>query len=258
MSYKNVISEGEGFVEGLRVGYAENESRIDTSYYWENANRGGDHAIIQYTQSGVGFFNDSEQSYEVSAGWAFITEVPSQTSYGYPQGASEPYEISFLALYGHHAIRLARDFRARYGPVIDFSQRPESYSLFREVSSRYAQRSFRDRIEESTLLYQLFGALYREAGIEAVRGDVVATCYQRIQTRFRELANINEIAHDANVSREHLTRSFRERYGQTPSRMLRDLRIREARMVIKSGVENLEAVAQAVGFSDVRTLRRYL
>jgi transcriptional regulator GlxA family with amidase domain len=90
------------------------------------------------------------------------------------------------------------------------------------------------RFEESLFLYQLFGAL------------------------FRERANLNEVAQDEAVSPEHLTRRFSECYGQTLSRMLREFRIGEARLVIESGVENLEAVTRAVEFSDVWTLRRYL
>jgi AraC-like DNA-binding protein len=259
MSDENVIFGGSSSFEGLRIGYAGDESWGDVNYYYDNALRTEAHAIIQFTRAGCCFFEQADgRRRRVGVGQAFITEVPSPTVYGYPPEATEPYQLSFLALYGEASTELTRKFRLSYGSVVDLAIRPESYSLFHEISQRYAANSLRDRIEESTILYQLFGALYREANIEALRGDRVATCYQRIQNRFREPANINNVARDAGLTREHLARSFQARYGQTPSNMLRELRVREARMIIKSGVEDLEAVARAVGFADVRTLKRCL
>ncbi len=259
MPDKNVTLGDLGTFDGLRIGYAGSESWSDVSYHYENLQRSPVHAVIQLTLAGVCFFEEANGSRRtVGAGQAFITEIPSPTSYGYPMGAGEPYRPSFLAFYGEAAIQLARNFRLRYGAVVNLARRPESYSLFNEIFERYQANTLRDRIEESTILYQLFGAFYREANIEALRGDRIATCHQRILNRFREPANINEIARDAGLTREHLARSFRERYGQSPSSMLRDLRMREARMIIKSGVEDLDAVARAVGFADVRTLKRYL
>ena len=259
MPDKNVISAGRSIFDGLRIGYAGRESWKDETYQYDNEGRRPEHAIIQLTLSGSCYFEEEGGVRQtVGAGQAFITDVPSTTFYGYPSSAKEPYRLNFLALFGEAAIDLTRKFRLSYGPVIDMAKRPESYSLFHEVLERYEANALRDRIEESTILYQMFGAFYREAGLDALRGDRVATCRQRILNRFREPANINEIARDAGLTREHLARSFRERYGQSPSTMLRDLRMREARMIIKSGVEDLEAVARAVGFSDVRTLKRYL
>jgi hypothetical protein len=258
MSDKNVISDTFELFDQLRVAYAEFESWSDAGYFYDNVERSPYHVIIQLTVSGECFFEEPGVRHRVGAGHAFITEVPSDTRYGYSEGEVEPYSLQFLAMYGETAVRFARNFRQKYGPVIYLSARPESISLFREVFERYRMHGFRDRIEESVLIYQLFGALYREATLDAVRGDCVGSCYQRIQSRYREPANINEIARDMGVSREHLSRSFQERYGESPAKMLRGLRLREARLIMESGVEDVDAVARAVGFSDVRTLRRYL
>ncbi len=258
MDDKIVILSELNFYDELRLGYVGEESWLGSDYYWENADRAGEHAVIQLTQAGECFFEQDDRRQIVAAGDAFITEVPSATTYGFPEGNTEPYRPIFLAMHGDRAMHLARGYRLKYGPLVSLARRAESYSLFREIYQRYSSHALRDRIEESTLLYQLFGALYREAELDAVRGDAVAACYQRIQTRYRESANINEIARDGGVSREHLTRSFKQRYGQTPANMLRDLRVREARMLIESDIADFESIARTVGFDDVRTLKRYL
>lgn len=258
MYNKNVINGASEVFNELRIAYASDEVWTGADYYWDNQQRNLEHVIIQLTMSGHCFLDADGARHIVTPGEAFITEVPSGTIYGYPDETSEPYELRFLALHGKVAVDFARSFRSQFGPILNLSSQPESASLFREIFERYTLNTYRDRYEESTQLLQLFAALYREATQDAVRDDAVATCYHRIQTRYRESANINEIARDVGVSREHLARSFQRRYGQSPARMLRDMRVREARMVIESGVEDLEGVARAVGFSDVRTLKRYL
>ncbi|WP_269525753.1 helix-turn-helix domain-containing protein [Coraliomargarita parva] len=258
MSDKNVISFERGGFHDLRMAYVGSESWKGPDYHWQNEGREGAHAIIQLTRKGRCFIDDSQGRHYVPAGSAFIVEVPSETAYGYVPGDTDPYELDFIAMFGELAIRFVRDLRAFYGPVFELSRRPESLAFFRQIMQKFKHNGFRDRYEESSLLYQFLSSLYREANQAVTRGDSVAACYQRIQSRYREQANINEIALDAGLSREHLARSFQARFGQSPSRMLRELRMREARLILQSGVQDLESVAAAVGFSDVRTLKRYL
>jgi len=255
---KNVISPGANPFDALRVNFAGNETWSDTAYYLDNHNRWPEHVVIQLTIEGACFLDTQDGRVLVEPGKAFILEVPSQTVYGFPESAACEYRLSFLAASGAASMEFARIFRQRFGSVIDFTQCPESHSLFREIVERYLTNSFRDQFDASSRLYQLFAALFREAEHEAVKDDPVALCYQRIQNRFREPVNISEIAREGGLSREHLARSFRRRYGQIPSVMLRELRLREARLILESGVKDYERIARAIGFNDVRTLRRYL
>ncbi len=255
---KNVISVMPESFRELRIGLAARERWEDSGYEWDNADR-SEHGIVQLTLGGACYFESPEGSHIVEPGYAFLTDVPSRTRYGYwDKGEGLPYENLYLVLQGAHACGLLRAFRERFGPVINLVRRPECHSFFREISERFIHRSFRDRWEESALLFQFFAALYREAEDEAVRGDAVAACYRRILSRFREPANVSEIARDAGLSREHLARCFRERFGQSPSRMLRELRLREARALLASGELELDTVARATGFNDPRSLKRWL
>lgn len=242
----------------MRLAYSAEETETTPSYYWDNALRGVRQAVVQLTLSGRCFFEADGERRLVQPGQAFVTEVPSATVYGYPEDGDQPYVHRFIAPHGEAAVALARRFRLSYGPVIDLAKRPESYSLFREIAERADGRRFRDRFEESVLLYQFFAALFREASTAEARGDPIVACYQRIQNRYREPFNVSEIARDAGVSREHLAREFRARYGQSPSQLLRGLRLTEAKLLIRTGVSDLERVAMSSGFTDVRALKRLL
>jgi len=258
MSDKNVIFEVRAPFADLRLNYAANESWKDTSYYWDNHERHPEHVVIQLTVAGACFLDQSCGRSFVRPGQAFIVEVPSPTIYGFPEGAESDYRLSFIAASGTTALEFVRSYQKQYGSVINFTQCPESLSLFREIIEKYLSNGFRDTLDASARLYQFFAALFRESRQEAVKGDPVALCYERIQNRFREPVNVSEIAQEGGLSREHLARSFRRHYGQTPSVMLRELRLKEARIILESGVEDYERIARAVGFNDVRTLRRYL
>lgn len=242
----------------LQVHYGARERWEDTSYYWDNSDRNEPHVAIQLTESGRCFLEVEGVRQNVLPGYAFIIEVPSQTSYGYPEDADVPYCMSFISVFGSLAIQFARDIRKQFGPIVDLRVCPESLSIHQEIVECCEANEFRDRFEASARFFQFFAALYRELNQEVVRGDIIAACYQQIQNRFRDPVNISQIAQKSGVSREHLARSFHQRYGETPSHLLRRLRLDAAKRIIETGVQDMESVARSVGLNDVRTLRRYL
>lgn len=242
----------------LRLAMAASEVNSSVDYCWDMEARTQNQAVIQLTTGGACFIEAGGRRELVAVGQAFVTEAPGSVTYGFPAEAREPYALAYLNILGDQAAELAREFRMKFGPVINLSRRPESWSLFWEIQERFQEKRFRDSYEESVLLYQLFAALFREASLEVGRGDPIAACYQRVQQRYREPFNINEMAMEVGISREHLARSFRARYGQSPSTMLSQLRLREARILIQTGVLDLHSVAAATGFVDVRALKRLL
>jgi AraC family transcriptional regulator len=68
---------------------------------------------------------------------------------------------------------------------------------------------------------------------------------------------MKEWIQDLPLSREHVTRVFRERYGESPAAFLRRLRLDHARLMAQtSSTMSAEDIAAASGFSGAQTLRR--
>jgi AraC-like DNA-binding protein len=73
--------------------------------------------------------------------------------------------------------------------------------------------------------------------------------------RVAENVRLDELARVAELSRFHLIRLFRRRYGVTPFAYLRNLRVERARDALRSGAA-LAEIAANLGFADQSHLGR--
>jgi len=73
--------------------------------------------------------------------------------------------------------------------------------------------------------------------------------------RVADNVRLDELAHVADVSRFHLIRLFRQRYGVTPFAFQRNLRVERARDALRFG-ESLADAAAETGFADQSHLGR--
>lgn len=76
-----------------------------------------------------------------------------------------------------------------------------------------------------------------------------------LESHFRERPGMAELAAVAGLSPFHLSRSFRRHYGLAPAAFRNQLRVMEARWMLRRG-DNIAAVALAVGFADQSHLTR--
>lgn len=69
--------------------------------------------------------------------------------------------------------------------------------------------------------------------------------------------NLDRMAEEANLSKYHFLRLFRDEVGQTPWAYVRDLRIKKAKQLLEQGVPPVEAAVEA-GFFDQSHLTKVL
>lgn len=74
--------------------------------------------------------------------------------------------------------------------------------------------------------------------------------------RLHESLPIERLADAAHLSLRQFGRAFRRETGETPARAVERLRIEAARARLQDGSEPIEAIAQAVGFTDPERMRR--
>jgi AraC-like DNA-binding protein len=88
--------------------------------------------------------------------------------------------------------------------------------------------------------------------------DPVEAVIHICRTRFREHLGIKEIADQAGLSREHLTRIFTARMGTSPARYLRNHRVDAAREMRRFSDATWTETALRCGFPSVKALRSAL
>lgn len=240
--------------------FGQRKQRINsTRYHWDNSTRHGDYVILQRTISGYGILQLEGQDYEVPAGHAFIAIAPEPSAYFYPQGAGQPWEVTWLNFYGKLSVQLCGDIRRRFGPVLPLDEHSAAGIAFEALVTQREQRVVQDPLDASLAIYRFLMEWIRELTAPSRKAlDPVEIVTHICQARFREPIGTKELAAEAGLSREHLTRLFSERKGLSPGRYLRGLRVRAAREMMATGRAPLQEVALRCGFPSIRALNRAL
>lgn len=86
--------------------------------------------------------------------------------------------------------------------------------------------------------------------------------YDRVRAEFRRKPSLAELAGEAGVHPDHLSRSFHRHYGSTIGQMVRRWRVEAAAHHVREGNEPLASIAYRTGFSDqphmTRQMKLYL
>ena len=68
--------------------------------------------------------------------------------------------------------------------------------------------------------------------------------------------SVTQLAEVANLSPRQFTRAFQSETGHSPARAIERLRVESARILIETGGQSVERIAQQAGFSDPERMRR--
>lgn len=241
-----------------RVDGGAEEVQNDTSYYWDNSKRSESNRInLQRTLAGEAFFEDSTGRYAVPRGRLIAFTQRENSRYGYPASAREPYRLRYLSIDSSATGNpLFKQIRRDFGSVLSMPEGSESCQLFGEVFLRFSQQTFRDRYHESELITSLFTAIYRQQVADTQRRDPIEYGYHLLQNRYSSPITLKEIAVTCGISREHLIRSFSQRYQTSPGTFLRNLRLKHAASMLEATNLPVENIASASGFSSANVFCR--
>lgn len=237
---------------------AAEEVHTSPNYRWDNSRRSGEnYLIVQYTLEGAAFFQDQRGTRAVPPGHAMLFHHREPTSYGYPADATAPYRLRFVAFSpASSLVPIFQQLRTDFDSVVAMPLKSPAESLFRELFTRFGERTFDDRFHESELAYRLLTALYREQVRDTHTTDPIEYGYHFLRNHFRRPVNLKIVAEKCGISREHFIRQFRSRYGEPPGLMLRRLRLEHARAMLSATSLSVEDVALASGFTSPNSLGR--
>lgn len=248
MSYSPIID----IVSAARERYS------NSSYRWENRERGLDDLwVVQRTLAGRGFHQSAAgETRYAPRGHALIFSHRDGSRYGFPPGDLAPYELEYIALRGPLAASFGTRITREHGPVLTFSGRGEAASLLARLLAGFSQKDFLDTWHASELAYRMLVAIWREQA--NARREVDPIDYSRIQieTRFDSPTSVKEIAQTVGLSREHLSRAFTKRFGKTPGRLLRELRLQRAQQMLASSRLDIESIGLASGYAGSNSFIR--
>jgi AraC-like DNA-binding protein len=241
------------------VRIALRETQTARSYQWDNRTRIEDNGlVIQRTVSGSCGITYRSFSSEVLPEQAMLFRHGEESRYGITPESVLPYEHEFLVLDSDCGVsELFEGLREQYGPVLRMGTGGEAHQILIQLILEFESNRPADRITHAEAVYRLLLSLHREQGADARTRDPVAYGRHLLETRYREPGNLKEWCAEIGISREHFSREFSARYGESPGEFLRNLRLEHARSLlrIRTGIP-LEDIATLSGFGSVQTLQR--
>jgi AraC-like DNA-binding protein len=227
-------------------------------YFWDNAERQAENGwVIQQTLNGSAYFQDASGRQRVGKGQAMIFGYAEESCYGLDEASDLPYQLRWIHIVGHESLRvLVEEIRQTFGSVLHMSEKGEAGQLLRRLQEDFQSGNVRDRFYLADCAFRLLIALYREQ-ISDIRGnDPVSYGRHLLATRYRSPRNLKEWTDEIGITREHFTREFHQRYGETPACFLRRLRLVHAQGLLKNQTLTLPDVASASGFASPQTFYR--
>lgn len=227
------------------------EVQATARYFFDNAQRGGSAEILclQRTRAGRAFFQWEGGRQYVPQGWGMLFSHNEASAYGYPPEDGEPYVHDFITFEGPDAVALMHRIREQ-GGAIPMPKGSESARLFAECLRRFLERGFRDRYHESAAIYELLMALLGQALTAHLDRDPLQAAHEFIRRGFNSPITVADVATASGLSREHLSRTYTARYGTSPGRALRQLRIRSACELLTNTHASVEQIAIRCGYRD--------
>lgn len=221
------------------------------AYFWDNQNRSDSQCVLQYTLQGCGAFELEGIHYDIRPGDLFLMDIPGPSRYYLPKD-SEQWEFLFLEFTKECLPLLWKIYRTA-GPVVHLTHASNLPHRMMEIYQMVLNRQVQSLFENAIFSYELWIRLTEYVVNHAMHPfSKIDYVKSFIDQHFREEElSLDQIAEHANLSKYYMCKEFRRKFGITPGKYIRSLRISEACRLLSTRTDcSLLTIAQAVGYAN--------
>jgi len=229
------------------------EKQTSLRYHLEGSGRPQNITQVVCTLEGEGAFRYGNTVYPLPPGKGFMCTLGDpESAYFYPGHARKPWIFLWMDFSGSTAVRMIEELSLQYGHVFDI---PPDSGLIRYLKSfRNQRRSIRfvSPTEGARIVCDvlaLLGENLERKDIDSPGNRLVQAARAAISENLDRVLNLGEIAARLKVSREHLTRIFRERTGITPQEFAAEERMQYAVRLLRDSFLSCEEIAEQTGYA---------
>jgi len=230
------------------------EKQIDSGYHNYGRLRINEHVLFKYTLSGSGIFRDAKGEHLVPREHGFLCEIGDpETEYYYPASAVEPWIFVFMVFDGECSFQWKRDLLTQSGPIFHL---PQESGIIEQLCS-YGKSGEQHRVIQADwgaeFVLKLLLTLTRSNEIGASSPDtagLVRRAQEMVANHLDRDLNGKEIASQLRVSREHLSRVFRQETGVTLHTYILQQKMNYASYLLKHSEYNVKEVAGQLGYDS--------
>ena len=219
--------------------------------------RGGQ---LAYTLEGRGLFIAGKKQYALPPGKAFFhLHNDPETVYCYPPDGTEPWKFLWISFFGETLEKMINDIVTRYGYIYTL---PRSRGIIKKLE---AYRNYRGVIHTMTplagakLVMEVLASLGEKFEKEQTldpQSNLIKNAQELMLEKLDENLGMERIANELNVSREHLSRVFREQTGLSPHEYLTRRKMRYACYLLRDTNLTCKEIASRIGYDDPASFSR--
>ena len=229
-----------------------------------------DFVEIVYVAKGTGIHLVNEEKYNVSEGDIFLINYDTKHAFAAQNGSLLLYNCIFTPSYFDHALNGSRNF-------FDITDRFLIGDLYANFSTDYIFVSARG--SEANHVQNIYERLFHEfntkqlgyrdimrgyiiellviicrlnLNVDSERTKKMLEIIEHINIHYMEKICVEDLAIIAGFSVSHFRRVFKSLTGKTLNLYIQTIRIHEACKLLKDKNINVEQVAEAVGYSDMK------
>ena len=221
----------------------------DPSYHFIGAGRPHTYCVFQYTLSGCGCFRYHDQTWELPPGTGFLCDIQ-DPAYAYYLGEHPRWEFLFLQIGAPATHAMVRALVDQCGPVFELSLKHQLILRYRS----WLESDFDGVLDAAAgmaVVHELLAALLGSAQGSAASDNVhLTTALQLISQDVSRPLDASQLAQALGISREHLTRLFRQHLNQSPYAYITENRVHHVAFALRHGEASIAELAAAHGFSS--------
>ena len=230
----------------------EKETHNNTNYHIHGpSNRGETYCFMQYTLSGEGIYKDKSGTYHLPKGKMILGDVTNDYEYFYPSGAKTPWTFFWFGFIGDMIKPAVQELVNRFGPVYDL---PEDTGI---IPALLQYKNYNGLIYELTphdgtclvteLLSDIIASQWSQHP-QDTKSILVRKTQQFISENLDTPLRISQIAEDLYVSREHLSRIFKEHTGFTLQNYILRQKMSLACKLLKETHLSIKEISARLGY----------
>lgn len=231
------------------------DSVTTPAYRWDGLERSdGPLLLFQYTLSGEGVYESGNRTHRVTAGQAFLTEIPGPHRYYYPPESNEAWEFLFLLFRPNLILPHWRRFLREAGEVPHLPMDCAPVRLLRMIVADAGAGRISDPLIASSCIYQFMTELARMQVTTLQNRENWAENVRRaaefIELNYSRMISIDQLSEHVSLSKYHLIRRFSATTGLTPGAYLTRVRTEKAMELLRGTSLSIEAIAERIGYSS--------
>ena len=225
---------------------------VDThNYFWDNCTRKDNICLIQYTLKGEGTIKIDNIFYTLKPNDAFLIDIPSNSQYYLPKHSSF-WEFIYLE-FSYDCLPFMREIYQNNGPILKINISEKLIKQLFDIYTKALHNQIKTFFENTRIAYDLWINLTEYAlNLSTAKMSKIDYVKRYIdQNYYKNELTLDLIADNIGISRYYMCKEFHKKYGISPGKYLREIRISNAcRLLTTNDNYTLQKIAQSVGYSN--------